>query len=615
MAADVVGFSRLLGRDEAGTLARLDACRRDIVDPAIAAHRGRIVKLIGDGVMVEFPTAVESVAAALAIQTKLARQKADASDAERIRYRIGISLGDIVIQPDGEIYGGSINIAARLQSLADPGGIVIAGNVREQLHGKLDVALEPMPHQRLKNIEHPVEVWRVQPGAAVASRRVLLRLYPKAIAFVAAALVMAIGTIVLHDMRNQPPSVPPVNVADSAQRLSIIVLPFNNISADPDQDYFADAITEDLTTQLSGIPNSIVIARSTAFAYRGRTINIRALGQDLNVRYAVEGSVRRLGDHVRVSAKLIDAGAGTQLWAETFDYERRDLPQLQDTITGRIARALGVEISLSEDQRIVRTSGGNMEAQDHLMRARAALYRNYPNGDWVAVRRLFEQALALDGRLAGAWAGVAFSYFFEFLAEQGNPETLHRAAEATERALAIAPREPWALRMRGNLLNLARRPQDALVAFELALATNRNDPSTLAGLGQSLALLGRPDEAVDYLRQSIRISPHDPLISLFEWQIGTTEISRGQHADAVGWLRRAMLGDPRRLRTRLLLAGALMLAGDEGAAMAEMAEFLRENPGMTLRLFRDAERSTVPAYLQQRQPLYDALRRAGLPEE
>jgi TolB-like protein/class 3 adenylate cyclase len=458
LAADVAGYSRLMGEDEEGTLDRLKAYRRQLIDPKIAEHHGRIVKTTGDGLLVEFPSVVDAVRCAAEVQRGMLDGEPDLTDELRIRWRIGINLGDVIAEGD-DIFGDGVNVAARLEALAEPGGICVAGTVRDHIRGKLPYPLDDRGEQNVKNIALPVRVYTMRPetiadlpapgipvaapGRPATGRAII------AAAAVAAILIAAGGAWWLWPATKSSPT-PAVAATPSiaplvAPRLSIVVLPFANLSSDTDQQYFADGITDDLTTDLSRIANSVVISRNTAFTYRNKPVDTKQIGHDLGVRYVLEGSVRRSGSKVRVNAQLIDAETDAHLWAEQFDGDVTDLFALQNEITSRIAIALNIELSRREAARPTQ----NPDALDHLLRARAQYWKGNNRNDVLRTLGLYEQALAFDPHSVEAQSQVANNLAVR--AGQGWSDTpaadFQRAEELIGQALVASPRD-WLAHMR-----------------------------------------------------------------------------------------------------------------------------------------------------------------------
>jgi len=364
LAADAAGYSRLVGADEEGTLGRLRAIRKDLIDPVIAAYGGRIVKTTGDGLLVEFASVVDATRSAIEMQAAMTDCNAALAPDKRIEFRIGINLGDVVVEDDGDLMGDGVNVAARLEGIADPGGICLSSAAFDQVRGKIDIAAQDRGEQRLKNIAEPVRVYALLPVPTAAAPHTA-----------------------------------------AAPRLSIVVLPFVNLGGNSEQDYFVDGVTESLTTDLSRIPAAFVIARNTAFTFKGKAVDVRLIGRELGVRYAMEGSVQSSGNRIRVNAQLIDTETGAHLWAERFDKPRADIFDMQDEITNRLARTVGIELVAAEGRRAERERPNNMDAVDMAMRGWAIL--NQP----LALRRdceacdLFDAALRLDGRNVEALVG------------------------------------------------------------------------------------------------------------------------------------------------------------------------------------------------------------------
>jgi len=427
LAADVAGYSRLMGADEEGTLARLKAHRRELVDPKVKEHRGRIVKLTGDGALVEFPSVVHAVRCAVEIQRAIADRNAATPEDKRIAFRIGVNLGDVIIDGD-DIYGDGVNIAARLEALAEPGGVCISRTVRDHVGDRLPYIFDDIGEQSVKNIAQPVHAWAISAAVVASLPEVALPTQSAAaprhrpalwVTVVAASLVLVIGIATAvwwaWPQRNVPAvaastatSQSPAGSASlAAPRLSFVVLPFENLSRDLDQEYFADGITDDLTTDLSRISGSFVIARNTAFTYKGKAVDVRQIGRELGVHYLIEGSVRRAGNQVQVNVQLIDAETGSHIWADRFDTDRQDLAKAQTEITGRLGQSLNVEFLRDVSRRISQERGVNPDAGDLVMRGWAQYRRPSSMANLQETQRIFEQALGLDPRSIEARIGLA----------------------------------------------------------------------------------------------------------------------------------------------------------------------------------------------------------------
>jgi len=491
LAADVAGYSRLMGADEEGTHERLQAHRRELIDPKIAEHRGRIVKTTGDGVLAEFASVVDAVRCAAEIQRAMADRDLDLAEECRLRFRIGVNLGD-VIADGGDIYGDGVNIAVRLEGLAAPGGVCVSGTVRDHIGDRLPYAFVDMGEQSVKNIARPVRVYAW---------------HPEGMATVLTA--------------NAPPA-SSISASVAAPRLSIVVLPFTDLSDDREQQYFADGITEDLTTDLSRLENMFVISRNTAFMYRNKPIDTKQIGRELGVRYVLEGSVRRSGSQFRVSAQLIDAETDKHLWAERFDRDMGDLFVLQNEITGGLANALGIELIAVEAARPTERP----DALDYTLRGRAAGLKPYSRENKAEQIGLFEQALALDPQSAEAQSRLAGSLVDRVHDPIMGSATsdLERAEGLVDRALAVSPRSAYAHFVKGRVLHAQGRYEEAVPEFETSLALNRNMVGALHELGSCKLFTGSMDEVIPLVEQAIRLSPRDPDIGWRHLQIGSVHL-------------------------------------------------------------------------------------------
>jgi TolB-like protein/class 3 adenylate cyclase len=490
LAADVAGYSRLMGVDEEGTHERLQAHLRELVNPKINEHRGRIVKNTGDGFLAEFPSVVDAVRCAVEVQRQMAERNGDTPSGERIEFRIGINLGDVIAE-EHDIFGDGVNVAARLQALAEPGGICVSRVVRDQVRDRLDYTFTDMGERQVKNITRPVRVYALRPEPTPALT-------------LAGAVAPQIA---------------------AAPRLSIVVLPFDNMGSDPEQQYFADGITEDLTTDLSRISGMVVIARNTAFAYRNKPIDAWQLGRELNVRYVLEGSVRRSGERVRINAQLIDAETGTHLWAERFDHYINDLFVLQDEVTCRIAIALNVELVSAEAPRSV----DNPDVFDYILRGRDALdnYTKPRRQSLATAVRLFENALVLDPGSVDAKALLASALIARVLDQvtMSVASDIEKAETLVEQALAASPRHAVAHFAKAQVLRAQGRYEIAIPEYEAAIALNPNWVLALAALGQCKFLAGSIDEAIPAQELAIRLSPRDPRVV----RLLTARAAEGHH--------------------------------------------------------------------------------------
>jgi len=605
LAADVVGYSRLMGEDEAGTLGTLKEYRASCVDPRIAEHGGRIVKTTGDGLLAEFPSVVEAVVCAAEIQANMAAQN-DAVPADRqFRFRIGINVGDVIADGD-DIYGDGVNVAARLEGLAEPGGICLSRAVRDQIRDKLDYVLDDLGEIEVKNIARPVRAFRVALDGAsgqrspptVAARTALWR-RP---ATVAALLLIVVAAGVLGWIRPwEPGTVPPARTG----QIGIAVLPFNNLSGDPGQEYFSDGITEDLISDLSRVSGLFVIARSTMFTYKGKTVGAQQVGRELAVPYVLEGSVRKAGNRVRVNAQLIDAARERPLWAERYDRALTGVFDLQDEVSQKIISALAVTLTRDEAGRLgrVRTSP---EAYDMLLRGLAELRRYTPETAREAIR-YFERALALDPNYARAYAALGYTYAVGVIfGWTKSPEADgRRALELIGTAEKLAPNLPQVHFAYSNAYRALRRLDEAIAAAHRAVQLDPNYADAYAALAITLNYAGRPEEGIDAIRKSMRLNPR---FSFFEvWVLAQGYFVQERYADAIVELRKVIETNPSFVQGHKLLAAAYALKGDTGDASWETDEILNLLPSFTL----SVERERAPYIKPVLDRYMDGLRKAG----
>ena len=596
LAADVAGYSLLMGADEEGTLNRLKAHRRALVDPKIQEHRGRIVKTTGDGVLVEFSSVVDAVRCAVEVQRAMLDRNADIPDDQRITFRIGINLGDVIID-GGDIYGDGVNIAARLEALAEPGGIYISRVVREQVRDKLLYPFEDMGEQSVKNIARPVRAYALS-AAAVG-----------ALPAVAPPPARPRATRRRTDPRREIP------------RLSIVVLPFANLSNDPDQEYFADGITEDLTTDLSRISGSFVIARNTAFTYKGKSVDAKQVGRELGVRYVMEGSVRRSGDQIRVNIQLVDSETGAHLWADRFDTDRANLAKAQDAITSRLARTLNIELVRDLGRRIDLERIANPDARDLIMRGAALMYRQSTPEGLEEAQRLFERALEVDPGSPDARISVAWPLMVKlgnnWTATVQQDET--RVEQLLSEALIVNPNHSEGYRLMGYLHRQQGRLAEARVELETAIALNPNNANAFHQLGLNMIGQGEPEAAISHFERAIRLNPRENAgVPYYTWGLGYAHLLLGDVNEAVDLFRQAYIANPRVWLFHLWLAGALGLRGDLERANSALTESLRHKPEINSLARLHALYPLLmdlPHRALAEKTLYLGLRRAGFPDE
>ena len=636
--ADAVGYSRLIGQDEVGTWRRMHSLLREVIRPHIKAHSGRIVRIKGDGILVEFGSAVEAVACAVALQQSMAHRNAGLADGQGINWRIGINLGDIITNDD-DVEGDGVNVAARLEPLAAPGGICISATVHEHVRAKLPYPFEDRGEQTLKNIVNPIRVYALGPEkiAGLPSDDAPSDL-PKRTwrwyAAVAAAGIVCAGALWTASRYFAPLRGPTIDsraglpnavatpvgpiMQANAPRLSIVVLPFTNTARDLEQEYFVEGITEDLTTDLSRIPGSFVIAPKTAFAYKGNSVDVRQIGRELSVRYVLQGSVRRILDSLRINAQLVEAANASQLWAERFEGQVTELAKVQDHVTQRIAGALNVALVDAESQRAQRERPNNPDAVDLTMRGMALLNKQASRESVQRAHELFEEALRLGPDYLPALNGLANVMLIEWGSTwySGTSEEHLAAMERiVNRALAIKPDDALAIYFQGYVLKRSRENLDqALVAFERAIAIDPNLAVAHNYVGQIKVFLGRANEAVEHTLKAIQLSPRDPQLAEWYYQVALTYIHQQRYNEAVEWARRGVQVNPNLRYPYRVLAAALALSGRVNEARTVAAEMLRRYPKETISAFLTREPWTNPVYRAGQEREIEGMRLAGIPE-
>ena len=520
LVSDVVGYSRLAGADEDRTLARLRGLRSDLIDPAIAAHHGRTVKRTGDGSIIEFRSVVDAVRCAIEVQQGLIERNAGVPEDRRIEFRVGIHVGDVVEESDGDLMGDGVNIAARLEGIAKPGAICLSEDAYRQVKGRLDLAVTDLGPTELKNIAEPIRVYSLQAGvpaqAKPAEPVTPAAPTPQKRRFGLAALLIVIaGGAWLFLNANRPASVATKAPAETA-RLSIVVLPFANLSGDPAQDYLVDALTDGLTTRLARFHDTFVIARNTAMTYKGRAVDAKAIGRDLGVRYVLEGSVQPSGDRTRVNAQLIDAGSGAHLWAEQFDTPRADPLQTQDAIIAHLANTLDLQLQEAYDAGVKLTSAAKSNAEDLALQCSEGMWKaGYIGEEADAAFALCDQALAIDPNNVRALMALPVKFNARVgLGVSSDPKgDLERADQLASRAVALAPDWTWTHSNKGAVLRIQGRPGEAILEHERALALDPSNNSAVGELGFDYGNLGEFDKSLEYFDKAIRASPNDPTLA------------------------------------------------------------------------------------------------------
>jgi adenylate cyclase len=579
LAADVVGYSRLMGEDETGTLERLKSLRKELVQPKITERKGRIVKLMGDGLLAEFPSVVEAVQCAVDIHKSMIGRETDLLGEQRIRLRIGVNLGDIIVE-GSDIYGDGVNVAARLEGLADPGGICVSGTVFDHVRGKVGLDFGDLGEQQVKNIDQPVQVYRIAlESEADASE---------------AAGTSTAGAAVL-ELPDKP---------------SIAVLPFTNMSDDPEQEHFADGVSEDIITALSKIPKLFVVARNSTFTYKGRAVDVKQVGREQGVRYVLEGSVRRGGDRLRITAQLVDATTADHVWAQRYDRVVQDVFALQDEITREVTSALQVELTEGEQARLWASGTQNLEAWEIVIQIPALLY-SHQRGNVLISRRLAEQALQLDKNYAAAWTMLGISHWEEaFNGWSEDPAaSLDLALDAASRSRAIDDSNPDTFALL-TWIHLSLRKYDQ--AFDLAQQAVVLGPnnSFVAGVASDVALFcNRPHDMVVLLNKAIRLCPIYP--TWYRSGLAWAYLLMDRREEAIASAQMSIDIDPDYPFNYMVLAIAFAELGREQEAHTAVEKLLRIDPKYSLCTFSECQPFRDAEVLDRH---IEGLRKAGLPE-
>ena len=580
VSADVAGYSRLMGHDESGTLAALKALRREIVDPRIAKHNGRIVKTTGDGLLLEFASVVDAVRCVIEVQTAVAEKTADVPEDRRIAFRIGVNIGDIIIDGD-DIFGDGVNVAARLQEIGPPGGLCISGRVHDDVRDRLTDSFAEMGAQTLKNIARPVPVWGWSPAGMPAAS--------------AAPAVLAL------------PDKP-----------SIAVLPFENMSGDPEQEYFVDGLVEDIITGLSRFKSLFVIARNSTFAYKGKSPDIRQVGRELGVRYVLEGSVRKVGNHIRISGQLVDAANATHLWADRFDGALEDVFELQDRVSASVVGIIAPRVEQAETERVRSKPAGNLEAYDLVLRA-AALTRTLRRPEMEEALGLLRQAVQIDPSYARGMAVLSQccrTFIGQGFGHRDNP-LVADMTEMAQRALALDPADSGVVAVAALILGATSDDTETgLALVEKAIGLNRNNADAFRVGAILYAYKGEIDKTVEHQEQADRLNPLDSSLRRnLAYPIAYFGV--GDHEKVVDWTARILRESPNFTAMLRYRAASLALLGRTDEARRVIARLLEHAPGYTVSEARrhyefDLNRSFKGPGVAE--SLYRGLRLAGLPE-
>jgi TolB-like protein/class 3 adenylate cyclase len=580
LVTDIVGFSRLAGADEDRILARLRALRSDLIDPTISVHRGRVVKRTGDGAIVEFRSVVDAVRCGIELQQSLVDRNAGLPADRRIEFRVGIHLGDVVEESDGDLMGDGVNIAARLEGIAKPGAICLSEDAYRQVKGRLDLTVSDLGQTELKNIAEPIKVYSLEVGASARAN--------------AAPAAPAPG-------KSAPP------------RLSLVVLPFANLGGDAEHEHFVDGVTESLTTDLSRIANAFVVARNTAFTYKGKPVDAKQIGRELDVRYILEGSIQRGGTRMRVNVQLIDATTGNHLWADRFDKPMADPFDMQDEIVSHLANQLRPELIAAEARRAEREE--NPDSVDLYFQG-VQWFNRGGVANIEHARGYFERAMALDPANVDALVGAARADVL-IGAIYNNEERDQRlgAAEALLiKGISIAPRNYWAHLWLGFIQILTNRAARGIGELERALTLNRNLGAAHAWIGLAKITMGRAEETETHVNEAFRLSPSDAVTFIWMHILGLAKLHLGQEEEAVAMFRRSIDASRNYPLNHFYSAAALAHLGRLDEARVEVKAGLALAPKFSLERFRRGAESDNPTFLARRQRMEEGMRLAGVPE-
>ncbi len=606
LASDVVGYSRLMAGDESGTFARLKAHRKEIVEPKTAEYRGRVVKLMGDGTLMEFGSVVDAVNFAVDVQRAMTLRSTDVPEDQRIRYRIGINIGDVILEGD-DIYGDGVNVAARLEALAEPGGICVSRTVHNHVKGKVEIGFEDLGDQELKNIPEPVRVYRalMGPGAgnlkplAFATKRSLRRpVLAASFAFV------LLGGLVIWNWLG--PSTPDLVGLGGSVKSSIAVLPFANSSEDPKDDYFSAGITNDIIIDLSKFQNLMVIASNSVFGYQGIAVEVKDVSRELGVRYVLTGNVMKHDGRVRINTQLTDGVTGQILWTERYDESTDNIWGIEDEIAGRIVRTLAVRITKIEQQRVLAKPTKNFEAYEYTLKGQALLARQSRSENFEA-RKLFRRAIELDSNYAAAYSGLGWTYFETVQwGWTGSPQqAVQQAYDLSQKALSLQATDISGRRLLASIYGLRRQHDLALIESERLIAINPNDAGGFAQQGKALTWLGRPDGAILALERSLLFDPD--MKADYVWHLGLAYYLKERYADSVAVLERNIGRKTDPFWDYLLLAAVYGQMGRMEEA-ARVANAVRQIDPLFDRLLRFGQFENV----SDTEKVNEGLRKAGL---
>jgi len=613
LSADVKDYSRLMGEDDEATVRTITAYREIITD-VVQKYRGRVVDSPGDNILAEFASVIDAVSSAVEIQQKLKTKNAELPEERKMEFRIGVNLGD-VIHEDERIYGDGVNVAARVENLADPGGICVSGTVFDQIESKLPLGYEYLGEQSVKNISKPVRIYKalMDPeavGKVIGEQRVEPRQGQRVALAAVTVLLLIVGGLLIWRSAS-----PPVQVASIEKmafplpdRPSIAVLPFDNLSDDPEQEYFSDGLTEEIIAALSSVPKLFVIARNSTFTYKGKPVKVQQVSEELGVRYVLEGSVRKGGDKIRITAQLIDAITGNHLWAEQYDRDIKDIFAVQDEITKNIITAMQVKLTKGEEVKAASKGTKNLEAYLKYLQANELVNKINPESNALA-KQLAQEAIALDPDYAWAYYILGRSNMMDVWVKTSKSpkESIGKAIELAKKAIALDDTNTEAHGLLGFLFSMTRQHDKAVSEAEKGVALNPNSAYAHFIMGKTLFFAGRSEESIPEYKKAIRLNPIPPNNHL--WSLGLSYAYTEQYDEAIKWCEKAVRQEPNDLLARMMTTVVYSLSGQDENARAEAAEVIRIQPKFSLEKF---EKKLTYKKEVDKERFLGALRKAGL---
>jgi len=618
LSADVKGYSRLMGEDEEHTIKTITAYRETIFS-LISKHKGRVVDSPGDNILAEFASALDAVNSAIEIQEKLKKKNADLPDNRKMEFRIGINLGDIVQEGD-RIYGDGVNVAARIEGLADPGGVCISRNVCDQVKKKLtNLGYEYIGAQDVKNISEPVRVYKVltkpEYAGKVFGEEIPTPARPHKISVALVVLVIVACSLAVWNFYIRRPTIEQASVEKMAFPLpdkpSIAVLPFENMSDDPKQEYFSDGLTEEIIAALSSVPKLFVIARNSTFTYKGKPVKVQKVSEQLGVRYVLEGSVRKSGDKIRITAQLIDAITGNHLWAERYDRDLKDIFGVQDEITKKIITAMQVKLTEGEQARAAAKGTKNLNAYLKCLQASNYFVHNLNPENNALAKQLAEEAIALDPNYAWAYYILSRAHMMDawYSSSKSPNDSIAKSKELAKKAIALDNSLAEAYALLAYLLSMTGQQDKAVVLAEKAVALNPNSAELHYRLGKAFLFVRRWGESISEYKKAIRLNPIPP--NYYLWSLGWAYAWAGQYEEAVIWGEKAVRQQPNDIFAHIMMTTVYSFSGQEEEAQTEAAEVMRINPKFSL---EEYAKIVQYKYKDDKDQAIEALRKAGLPE-